>query len=202
MTKYKMNNTVRSSSEVTLTSYMTGSTDTTNKNQDGQYDTNQNDNVNNEANRNLGGKRCHVCPNSCDFANQTDKLAASLVKQECDKFGLNELKVEGLDKNVCLCEKYNGGCKLCPRPSLAPTLSLNLDGKASCLACHKSSCATVYTSKYLSNFINWLFVKLGYFLINNALNVFIFALHSHCEDQIPLYKHFSEITICLILFLY
>ncbi|CAB3238020.1 unnamed protein product [Arctia plantaginis] len=146
MTKYKMNNTVRSSSEVTLTSYMTGSTDSTNKNQDGQYDTNQNDNVITEANRNLEGKRCHVCPNSCEFVNQTDKLAASLVKQETDKFGLNELKVEGLDKNVCLCEKYNGGCKLCPRPSLAPTLTLNLDGKASCLACHKSTCASVYTT--------------------------------------------------------
>lgn len=146
MTKYKMNNTVRSSSEVTLTSYMAGSTDSARK--DGQYDTNQNDNVNSESNRNLDVKRCHVCPHSCDLVKQSDKLAASLVKQECDKFGLNELKVEGLDKNVCLCEKYNGGCKLCPRPSLAPTLTFGLDGKESCLACHRSTCASVYTSKY------------------------------------------------------
>ncbi|XP_075973991.1 sodium-independent sulfate anion transporter-like [Anticarsia gemmatalis] len=141
MTKYKMNNTVRSSSEVTLTSYMTGSADSGKKE---EYDRNQNDN-NSESNRNLS-KVCHVCPHSCDLVNHSDKLAASLVKQECDKFGLNELKVEGLDKNVCLCEKYNGGCKLCPRPSLAPTLTLNLDGKESCLACHRSTCASVYTT--------------------------------------------------------
>lgn len=142
MTKYKLNNEVRSASEVTLTSYMSGSTDSTRK--DG-YDNNQNDNVSSESNRNLD-RNCPVCPDSCDFVKHTDKLAASLVKQECDKFGLNELKVEGLDKNVCLCERYNGGCKLCPRPSLAPTLTLSLDGKESCLACHKSSCTPGYTT--------------------------------------------------------
>uniref|UniRef100_A0A2A4IZ56 STAS domain-containing protein n=1 Tax=Heliothis virescens TaxID=7102 RepID=A0A2A4IZ56_HELVI len=140
MTKYKLNNTVRSASEVTLTSYMTGSTDSTNKKDDRfppELDTNQNDNISSESNRNLEAKRCHVCPHSCDFLKESDKLAASLVKQECDKFGLNELKVEGLDKDVCLCEKYNGGCKLCPRPSLAPTLALGLDAREPCRACHQ-----------------------------------------------------------------
>lgn len=145
MTKYKLNNTVRSASEVTLTSYMTGSTDSTNK-KEPELDTNQNDNMSSESNRNLEANRCHVCPHSCDFLKESDRLAASLAKQECDKFGLNELKVDGLDKNVCLCEKYNGGCKLCPRPSLAPTLTLSLDGKESCLACHRSTCATIYTN--------------------------------------------------------
>lgn len=152
MTKYKLNNTVRSASEVTLTSYMTGSTDSTNRKDDQrlvpELDTNQNDNMNSESNRNLEAKHCHVCPHACDFLKESDKLAASLAKQECDKFGLNELRVDGLDKNECLCEKYNGGCKLCPRPSLAPTLTLALDGKEACLACHRSTCATIYTSEY------------------------------------------------------
>lgn len=151
MTKYKLNNTVRSASEVTLTSYMAGSTDSTNIKRDERHyqipdlDTNQNGNLNSQ-NRNLEAiKGCHVCPHSCEFLEQTGKLAASLVKTECDRFGLNELKVEGLDQNVCLCEKYNGGCKLCPRPSLAPTLRLSLDGKETCLACH-DTCAP-YSSK-------------------------------------------------------
>ncbi|KAJ0177503.1 hypothetical protein K1T71_007512 [Dendrolimus kikuchii] len=146
MTKYKLNNTTRSSSEVTLTAYMAGNLE---KNDEKNYDkpaldNNQNDNINNESNRNID-RRCHVCPHSCEFLKESDKIAASLVKQECDKFGLNELKVEGVD-NVCLCERYNGGCKLCPRPSLAPTLTLNLDGKESCLACHRSTCASIYSN--------------------------------------------------------
>lgn len=143
MTKYKLNNTVRSATEVTLTSYMAGSTDSRTRADDRVYqiqlDTNQNDNVNSESNRNLdAAKGCHVCPHSCEFLQQSGKLAASLEKPG-DKFGVNELKVEGLEKSVCLCEKYNGGCKLCPRPSLAATLSLSLDGKETCLACHESS---------------------------------------------------------------
>ncbi|RVE44155.1 hypothetical protein evm_011202 [Chilo suppressalis] len=146
MTKYKLNNTVRSASEVTLTSYMTGSMDSRKDERHYQIpelDTNQNDNANTESNRNLDASRtCNVCPHSCEFLHQSGKFAASLVKEECGKFGLNELKVEGLEKNVCLCEKYNGGCKLCPRPSLAPTLNLSLDGKESCLSCHDSTCAT------------------------------------------------------------
>lgn len=144
MTKYKLNNTVRSSSEVTLTAYMAGNVEKNDeKNNDKTaIDNNQNDN---ESNRNID--KCHVCPHSCNFLKESDKIAASLAKGECDKFGLNELKVEGLD-NVCLCEKYNGGCKLCPRPSLAPTLTLDLDGKESCLACHRSTCASIYSSKY------------------------------------------------------
>lgn len=142
MTKYKLNNTVRSASEVTLTAYMAGSLE---KNEEKNYekpavDSNQNDSMNTESNRNID--RYRVCPHSCDFLKDTDRIAASLVKQECDKFGLNELKVEGLD-NVCLCERYNGGCKLCPRPSLAPTLTLNIDGKT-CLSCQKSTCASIY----------------------------------------------------------
>ncbi|XP_037293798.1 sodium-independent sulfate anion transporter [Manduca sexta] len=150
MTKYKLNNTIRSSSEVTLTAYVPGSVENTKKD-DKVYDlpildTNQNDNVVSEANRNLDSKKCHVCPHSCEFVKNSDKLAASLVKAECDKFGLNELKVEGLEQAVCLCERYNGGCKLCPRPSLAPTLTLSLDGKESCLACHKSTCASIYSN--------------------------------------------------------
>lgn len=154
MTKYKLNNTINSSSEVTLTSYMPGNVDSTKKFDDKKYDipaldTNQNDNVV-EANRNLeAAKQCHICPHSCEFVKQSDRIVESLVKHESDKFGLNELKVDGLDKNVCLCEKYNGGCKLCPRPSLAPTLTLSLEGKESCLACHKSTCASIYSSKYL-----------------------------------------------------
>ncbi|PZC75632.1 hypothetical protein B5X24_HaOG205908 [Helicoverpa armigera] len=143
MTKYKLNNTVRSASEVTLTSYMTGSTDSTNK-KEPELDSNQNDNISSESNRNLEAKRCHVCPHACDFLKESDKLAASLAKQECDKFGLNELKVEGLDKDVCLCEKYNGGCKLCPRPSLAPTLALGQDARDPCRACHRAACNTPY----------------------------------------------------------
>lgn len=144
MTKYKLNNTVRSASEVTLTSY-TGSNDSRKDERVYQIpeldklDTNQNDNVNLESNRNLeASKTCHVCPHSCEFLQQSGKLAASLEKGG-DKFGVNELKVDGLERSVCLCERYNGGCKLCPRPSLAPTLSLSLDGKETCLACHESS---------------------------------------------------------------
>ncbi|KAL0893436.1 hypothetical protein ABMA27_015019 [Loxostege sticticalis] len=133
MTKYKLNNTVRSASEVTLTSYMTGSTDSRERPYQIQMDTNQNDTVNSELNRNLEAKTCHVCPHSCEFLQHSGKFAASLVKEN-DKFGLNELKVEGLEANVCLCERYNGGCKLCPRPVAGITLSL--DGKESCLACH------------------------------------------------------------------
>lgn len=142
MTKYKLNNTLHSSSEVTLTSYMTGSTD--NKNE--RLDSNQNDNFNGESNRNFAAsKKCHVCPHTCEFLQQSDRLAASLVKQECNKFGLNELKVEGLGKNMCLCEKYNGGCKMCPRPSLAPTLMLSIEGKGdSCHTCNGNSCNGTY----------------------------------------------------------
>lgn len=149
MTKYKLNNTLRSSSEVTLTSFMTGSTDSTNKKDEKHYpilelDSNQNDNVHSESNRNLeASRRCDACPHSCEFLHQSDRLAASLVKHECDKFGLNELKVDGLDKDVCLCEKYNGGCKLCPRPSLPPG-----NGKNSCHDCHKTTCSTIYPSEY------------------------------------------------------
>ncbi|KAL4707479.1 hypothetical protein ACJJTC_000231 [Scirpophaga incertulas] len=143
MTKYKLNNTVRSASEVTLTSYMTGSMDS--RREENHYpmsDSNQNDNIRSETNRNLAST-CHVCPHSCDFLHHSGKLAASLMKQECDQFGLNELKVEGLERNVCLCEKYNGGCKLCPRPGLAPTLSY-LDGKDSC---QDTSCPTHFSHK-------------------------------------------------------
>lgn len=149
MTKYKLNNTLRSPSEVTLTAYMT---DNTRNGHQPELDSNQNDNVTFESNRNIeAANKCHICPHSCEFLKQSDKIAASLVKQECDKFGLNELKVEGLE--VCLCEKYNGGCKLCPRPSLTPTLAVN-DGKESCHTCHRSTCSTVFPSKlwYFSNY--------------------------------------------------
>lgn len=145
MTKYKLNNTVRSASEVTLTSYMTGSTDSGSK-PAGELDTNQNDHAGAESNRNLAPRRCPACPHGCDFLRESETLAASLAKQECDKFGLNELRVDGLDKNVCLCEKYNGGCKLCPRPRL-PALTYTLAGKEACLACHRSACAEPYSSK-------------------------------------------------------
>lgn len=151
MTKYKLNNTINSSPEVTLTSYMPGNVDNNKKFDEKKYDisaldTNQNDNVV-ESNRNLeAATKCHICPHSCEFVKQSDRIVESLVKHESDKFGLNELKVDGLDKNVCLCEKYNGGCKLCPRPSLAPTLTLSLEGKESCLACHKSTCASIYSN--------------------------------------------------------
>ncbi|KOB64415.1 Uncharacterized protein OBRU01_24315 [Operophtera brumata] len=94
-----------------------------------------NDNVTGESNRNLQ----NLCPPS--FLRQSDKLAASLVKPACDKFGLNELKAAGAE--VCLCERYNGGCKLCPRASLT-TLALS-DGKESCHTCRRSTCATVFT---------------------------------------------------------
>ncbi|XP_026729166.1 sodium-independent sulfate anion transporter-like [Trichoplusia ni] len=144
MTKYKLNNTVRSASEVTLTSYMTGSTDSGSK-PAGELDTNQNDHAGAESNRNLAPRRCPACPHGCDFLRESETLAASLAKQECDKFGLNELRVDGLDKNVCLCEKYNGGCKLCPRPRL-PALTYTLAGKEACLACHRSACAEPYSN--------------------------------------------------------
>lgn len=140
MTKYKLNNTVRSSSEVTLTSYL-GSTDGKKEERAYNIPDNDNDNLNTESNRNLEGK-CHVC-HSCDFLQEPGRLAASLEKR-CDKFGLNELKVENLERNVCLCEKYNGGCKLCPRPSLAPTLAL---GRDRCHACRDQACGSPYASK-------------------------------------------------------
>ncbi|XP_046959904.1 sodium-independent sulfate anion transporter-like [Vanessa cardui] len=144
MTKYKLNNTGRSSSEVTLTSYM-GSTDSERKDEryyQMQLDSNENDNIS-ETNRNIDGK-CHDCPDSCEFLQEPGKIAASLEKRY-DKYSLNELKVENLGRDACLCEKYNGGCKLCPRPSLAPTLTLSLDGnhgKDSCLACQGASCGS------------------------------------------------------------
>ncbi|XP_060802780.1 sodium-independent sulfate anion transporter [Amyelois transitella] len=140
MTKYKLNNTVRSSSEVTLTSYLTGSMDKTDEKLQIDLDS-QNENRNGEANRNL---KCHVCPHSCQFLEQSGKLSECLTKRECDRFGLNELKVEGLERNVCLCEKYNGGCKLCPK--LSPALSVGLDGKESCLACHGNNGSTFLNS--------------------------------------------------------
>lgn len=154
MTKYKLNNTIRSASEVTLTSYMTGSTDSTKKDERYQIpelDTNQNDNLNSQTNRNLDAARsCHVCPHSCEFLQQTDNLAASLAKQECDKFGLNELRVETLEHSVCLCERYNGGCKLCPRPPA--TIALGLDATATCLACHNAS-VLPFTRKSFSLYV-------------------------------------------------
>ncbi|XP_069358649.1 sodium-independent sulfate anion transporter-like isoform X2 [Maniola hyperantus] len=144
MTKYKLNNAVRSSSEVTLTSYMTGSTDSERKDEcyqiPGSNDTEQDDVS--ESNNVEDGK-CHVCPNSCEFLQEPGKIAASLEKRY-DKYSLNELKVENLGRG-CLCEKYNGGCKLCPRPSLAPTLTLSMDGthgKGACLACNGGACGT------------------------------------------------------------
>lgn len=93
-------------------------------------DTNQNDNFNGS---NVLGKGCHVCPHA--------QYAPAI---RCDGFGLNELKVESLDKNVCLCEVYNGGCKLCTRPSLAPTLSLGLEAGCGC----NGNCGNPYSSKY------------------------------------------------------
>lgn len=149
MTKYKLNNTLRSPTDVILTAYI--GTDGTRNGHPPELDSNQNDSVNVESNRNLeAAKTCHVCPHSCEFLKQSDKIASSLMKQECDRFGLNELKVEGLE--VCLCEKYNGGCKLCPRPSLTPTLALN-EGKGSCHTCQRSTCATVFPSKYPTIYI-------------------------------------------------
>lgn len=169
MTKYKLNNTLRSSSEVTLTSYMTGSTDSKNdpRYKNGEVDPNQNDNFNPESNRNLeASKKCHVCPHSCEFLQQSDRLAASLVKQECNQFGLNELKVENLGRNVCLCEKYNGGCKLCPRASVTPRLSLSPEGKEeqSLHSCHGNTCNGSFSSKF-SIFIysNILYINIIYF---------------------------------------
>lgn len=140
MTKYKLNNTVRSSSEVTLTSYM-GSTDSERKD-DRYYQMDSRDNDQSESTRN-----CHNCPDSCEFLQEPVKIAASLEKRY-DKYSLNELKVENLE-NACLCEKYNGGCKLCPRPSLAPTLTLGMDGplKDSCHDC-QGACSSPNTSEY------------------------------------------------------
>lgn len=143
MTKYKLNNSVRSSSEVTLTSYMTGSTDSERKDDrcyQMQLDTTE-DNV--SDNHNIEDK-CHVCPNSCEFLQESGKIVASLEKRY-DKYSLNELKVENLDRDACLCEKYNGGCKLCPRPSLAPTLTLSYDGshgKDHCYTCQDAPCSS------------------------------------------------------------
>lgn len=152
MTKYKLNNAARSATEVTLTSYVPGNTDISNtgKRDERHYpipelDTNQNDSLS-PQNRNLENRACQVCPHSCQLLQQSGELAASLAKRECARFGLNELRVEGLTE-VCLCEKYNGGCKLCPRPSLAPTLSLSLDGKEACLACHGNACTAPYTGE-------------------------------------------------------
>lgn len=140
MTKYKLNNTVRSSSEVTLTSYM-GSTDSERKD-DRYYQMDSRDNDQSESTRN-----CHSCPDSCEFLQEPVKIAASLEKRY-DKYSLNELKVENLG-NACLCEKYNGGCKLCPRPSLAPTLTLGMDGplKDSCHDC-QGACSSPNPSEY------------------------------------------------------
>lgn len=149
MTKYKLNNTIRSASEVTLTSYMPGGADNTKKDERYQLpelDTNQNGNLNSQSNRNLDATRsCHVCPHSCEFLQQRDKFAASLAKHEYDKFGLNELRVDTLENSMCLCERYNGGCKLCPRP---PAITPGLDGKATCLACHNSNAP--FTCKSIS----------------------------------------------------
>lgn len=148
MTKYKLNNAVRSSSEVTLTSYMTGSTDSERK--DDYHipiDSTERDDIS-ESN-NLDDGKCHVCPSSCEFLQEPGRIAASLEKRY-DKYSLNELKVENLGRG-CLCEKYNGGCKLCPRPSLAPTLTMSMDGshgKGACLACSGASCATPNPGEY------------------------------------------------------
>lgn len=168
MTKYKLNNSVRSSSEVTLTSYMTGSTDSERKD-DRSYqiplDTNENDDVS-ESNHNLEDK-CHVCPNSCEFLQEPGKIAASLAKRY-DKYSLNELKVENLGRDACLCEKYNGGCKLCPRPSLAPTLTLSYDGshgKDHCYTCQGASCGTPNPGKSLhSLLILSIYIKIDFCL--------------------------------------
>ncbi|XP_038212215.1 sodium-independent sulfate anion transporter-like [Zerene cesonia] len=133
MTKYKLNNTVRSSSEVTLTSYMSGSMEGKKEN---VYQI-QMDPENIGSNQTLDAidGKCNVCPSSCDYKGN---LAASLEKP-CSRFGLNELKVENLE-DVCLCEKYNGGCKLCPRSSPAPTLTINLEGgQKECLSCNGNS---------------------------------------------------------------
>lgn len=167
MTKYKLNNTVRSSSEVTLTSYL----GTESKKDESAYHIpdNENDNVNTESNRNLEAGQCHVCTHPCEFIQEPGKLAASLEKRS-DKFGLNELKVENLDRNVCLCEKYNGGCKLCPRPSLAPTLALSLDAREACHTCHGGTCGSPYPSK-----LSLLF------LIQHYLTLTYFALESFCK---------------------
>lgn len=111
MTKYKLNNNVRSSSEVTLTSYMTGSS---------------------EGERREDG-RCHTCPDTCLYLD---------TEKRYDKCGLEELKVDTLARG-CLCERYNGGCKLCPgqRASLAPTLTVTDGGHGkSCLACDGDTC--------------------------------------------------------------
>ncbi|CAK1547373.1 unnamed protein product [Leptosia nina] len=119
MTKYKLNNNVRSSSEVTLTSYLSGSME------------GKKDNVF-QIQLDPDLTKCNVCPSSCEYID--NGLAA--LEKTCDKFGLNELKVESLE-DVCLCEKYNGGCKLCPRSSPAPTLTINLEGaQKECLSCH------------------------------------------------------------------
>lgn len=131
MTKYKLNNAARSSSEVTLTSYLAADKGC-------QISVLDNDNLESESNRNLG----HACV-GCELPG----AVAALEKSECGKYGLNELKVDGLDPDVCLCAKFNGGCKLRPRPSLAPTLNLSLDGKVSCLACHGGSCGSPYPSE-------------------------------------------------------
>ncbi|XP_047504545.1 sodium-independent sulfate anion transporter-like isoform X1 [Pieris napi] len=118
MTKYKLNNNVRSSSEVTLTSYLSGSME-------------RKDNVFLQLSPNES--KCNVCPNSC-YTDHTLSLDKST------KFGLNELKVENLERDVCLCEKFNGGCKVCPNPSPAPTLTINLEGaQKECLSCHGTS---------------------------------------------------------------
>ncbi|XP_068631642.1 sodium-independent sulfate anion transporter-like [Battus philenor] len=78
------------------------------------------------------------------------RLAASLAKRETDKFGLNELKIDGLERGVCLCEQFNGGCKLCPRPAPAPAPAhapapaTALDDKQPCAACRGAACGSPY----------------------------------------------------------
>lgn len=141
MTKYKLNNTVHSSSEVTLTSYLpSGGEEKLDSNQNGTVD---------------GGNKCHFCPHSCQFLRQTEQLAAELMKGESDRFGLNELKVENLDQGVCLCAKYNGGCRGCRAPR-------RVVGKDACGTCSGNSCPTTYSSKFvfLSFYlVSWLVLK-------------------------------------------
>ncbi|XP_049869479.1 sodium-independent sulfate anion transporter-like [Pectinophora gossypiella] len=139
MTKYKLNNAVRAASEVTLTSYVTeanGKKDSSHY-QMPDLDTNQNGKVGSQ-NRNLEAGRCHVCPHSCSFLQQTGELAASLAKQE-PVFGLNELRTGAGD---CLCERYSGGCKLCPAPPPPPAANNHLN-KDAC-PCRQPSCAHHY----------------------------------------------------------
>lgn len=153
MTKYKLNNNLRSATEVTLTSYMPGSADSKRERErEEKRDSNQNESSNPASAPAPASAPCELCPHSCEFLKQSDRLAASLAKSECDKFGLNELKVESLDKEVCLCEKYNGGCKLCPRrprAGIEPAMLAPAPPGKGCHGCHDNTCSTIYPSKII-----------------------------------------------------